>query len=64
MQSLSDPRLSFWSRLTVYLVCAYCTGFFTGLILYFFIDLFVYDAIVRYAFKLEQIDAGIDSYMV
>ena len=42
----------------------FLTGFFTGLILYFFIDLFVYDAIVRYAFKLEQIDAGIDSYMV
>ena len=53
MLHLSDPRLSFWSRLTVYLVCAYCTGFFTGLILYFFIDLFVYDAIVRHVFKLE-----------
>ena len=61
---LSDPNLSFFSRLSVYLVCAYWAGFIYGLALYFFIDLYVYDAIVRYGFKLEQIDAGIDSQMV
>ena len=61
----SSQKVSFYTRLGVFLFLWYqSSSFLWSIFLYFFLDLYVADLVFRKVFGLVQIDAGIDSYMV
>ena len=49
----------------MYVTLAYVSGsVMTGVILYFFLDLVVVEAVIKHGYNLEPVGSGLDSYMV